>query len=142
MKSWLDCSSFGPIWRGILSASRTGWQHTNLIRFSFFASNMTLTSPFSVSTDNFSGKDWNMSETIGFIGLGQLGLPMATNLLKSGYGLHVYNRTASKADPLVAQGAILASKPADVVISGGVVTSIIWDDAALESIVTSENFLE
>ena len=48
-----------------------------------------------------------MSETIGFIGLGHLGLPMATNLLNAGYALRVYNRTASKAESLVAQGAQL-----------------------------------
>ncbi|MBI1258696.1 MAG: NAD-binding protein [Chloroflexi bacterium] len=83
-----------------------------------------------------------MSETIGFIGLGQLGLPMAANLLKAGYGLRVYNRTASKADPLVAQGAHLAAYPADAAVSGGVVASIVWDDAALESIVMSDGFLE
>ena len=46
-----------------------------------------------------------MSETIGFIGLGQLGLPLATNLLNAGYVLRVYNRMASKAEALVAQGA-------------------------------------
>ena len=46
-----------------------------------------------------------MSETIGFIGLGHLGLPMANNLLNAGYSLRVYNRTASKAESLVAQGA-------------------------------------
>ena len=83
-----------------------------------------------------------MTETIGFIGLGQLGLPMATNLLKAGYGLRVYNRTASKADSLVAQGAYLANQPADTATSGGIVASIVWDDEALESIVTSEGFLE
>src|SRR5690349_8002096 len=100
---------------------------------------MTLTSPFAISTDDFN-EEHNMSETIGFIGLGALGLPMATNLMNAGYGLRVYNRTASKADPLVARGAILASKPVDVVTSGGVVASIIWDDAALESIVTNDGF--
>ena len=83
-----------------------------------------------------------MSETIGFIGLGHLGLPVATNLLNAGYALRVYNRTASKAESLVAQGAQLATKPADVVTSGGIVVSLVWDDAALESIVTSESFLE
>jgi 3-hydroxyisobutyrate dehydrogenase-like beta-hydroxyacid dehydrogenase len=83
-----------------------------------------------------------MSDTIGFIGLGLLGLPMATNLLNAGYSLRVYNRTASKTDPLVAKGAYLASSPADTAISGGVVASIVWDDAALESIVTSDGFLE
>ena len=83
-----------------------------------------------------------MSETIGFIGLGRLGLPMATNLLNAGYALRVYNRTASKAEPLVREGAYLASRPADVVTSDGIVVSIVWDDAALESIVMSDGFLE
>jgi 3-hydroxyisobutyrate dehydrogenase-like beta-hydroxyacid dehydrogenase len=83
-----------------------------------------------------------MSETIGFIGLGQLGLPMATNLLNAGYALRVYNRTASKAEPLLAQGAHLATRPAEVATPGGIVMTIVWDDAALESIVTSDGFLE
>ena len=83
-----------------------------------------------------------MSEMIGFIGLGHLGLPMATNLLNAGYALRVYNRTASKAESLVAQGAHLASRPADVVTSGGIVATIVWDDAALESVVMSDGFLE
>ena len=83
-----------------------------------------------------------MSEPIGFIGLGHLGLPMATNLLNAGYALRVYNRTASKADSLVAQGAQVASRPVDVVTSGGIVASIVWDDAALESVVMSDGFLE
>ncbi|HEX6552971.1 MAG TPA: NAD(P)-dependent oxidoreductase [Ktedonobacteraceae bacterium] len=83
-----------------------------------------------------------MSEMIGFIGLGQLGLPMATNLLKAGYPLRVYNRTASKAQSLLAQGAQLASRPGDAVTSGGIVATIVWDDAALESVVMSDGFLE
>ncbi|MDQ0048177.1 3-hydroxyisobutyrate dehydrogenase-like beta-hydroxyacid dehydrogenase [Paenibacillus polymyxa] len=57
-----------------------------------------------------------MNEIIGFIGLGKLGLPIATNLLNSGYALTVYNRTASKAASLVAQGAQLASRPVETVI--------------------------
>jgi 3-hydroxyisobutyrate dehydrogenase-like beta-hydroxyacid dehydrogenase len=83
-----------------------------------------------------------MSETIGFIGLGQLGLPMATNLLTAGYALRVYNRTASKAESLVAQGAQQATRPVDAVTSGGIVATIVWDDAALESVVMSDGFLE
>ncbi|GHO84930.1 NAD(P)-dependent oxidoreductase [Dictyobacter formicarum] len=83
-----------------------------------------------------------MSEMIGFIGLGHLGLPMATNLLNAGYALRVYNRTASKAESLVAQGAQLASRPVDAVMSGGIVATIVWDDAALESVVMSDGFLE
>jgi 3-hydroxyisobutyrate dehydrogenase-like beta-hydroxyacid dehydrogenase len=83
-----------------------------------------------------------MSETIGFIGLGLLGLPIATNLLDAGYSMRVYNRTASKADALVARGADRAARPADAATPGGIVVSIVWDDAALEGIVTSEGFLE
>ncbi|HEV2655900.1 MAG TPA: NAD(P)-binding domain-containing protein, partial [Ktedonobacteraceae bacterium] len=83
-----------------------------------------------------------MSETIGFIGLGNLGLPIATNLLNAGYALSVYNRTASKTEALVAQGAQLASRPVDAVTSGGIVASIVWDGAALESVVASDGFLE
>jgi 3-hydroxyisobutyrate dehydrogenase-like beta-hydroxyacid dehydrogenase len=83
-----------------------------------------------------------MSETIGFIGLGQLGLPVATNLLNAGYSLLVYNRTASKAEPLVAQGAHLMAHPVDVVTTGGIVVTLVWDDAALESVVMSDGFLE
>src|SRR6266702_2835833 len=83
-----------------------------------------------------------MSETIGFIGLGHLGLPMATNLLNAGYPLRVYNRTASKAETLVAQGAQLAPRPVDAVTSGGIVASIVWDDASLERVVMSDGFLE
>jgi 3-hydroxyisobutyrate dehydrogenase-like beta-hydroxyacid dehydrogenase len=83
-----------------------------------------------------------MSETIGFIGLGKLGLPIANNLLAAGYNLRVYNRTASKAQPLVEQGAELVTRPADVVTNGGVVASIVWDDAAVEDIIRSEDFLE
>ena len=83
-----------------------------------------------------------MSETIGFIGLGHLGLPLATNLLHAGYPLRVYNRTASKADSLVAQGAQQATRPVDAVTTGGIVVTIVWDGADLESVVMSDGFLE
>lgn len=83
-----------------------------------------------------------MSEMIGFIGLGHLGLPIATNLLNAGYSLRVYNRTASKAESLVAQGAQLVTRPVDAVTTGGIVVTIVWDDAALESVVMSSGFLE
>ncbi len=83
-----------------------------------------------------------MSETIGFIGLGRLGLAMATNLFNAGYALRVYNRTASKAESLVAQGAQLMTRPADVITSGGIVVTVLWDDASVESIVKSDGFLE
>jgi 3-hydroxyisobutyrate dehydrogenase-like beta-hydroxyacid dehydrogenase len=75
----------------------------------------------------------------GFIGLGSMGLPMATNLVAGGIKLQVHNRTASKAAPLVAQGATLAASAGDVAITGGVVMTMLADDAAVESIVTGAN---
>jgi len=84
----------------------------------------------------------HMSEAIGFIGLGHLGLPIATNLLNAGYALRVYNRTASKAESLVAQGAQLVTRPADAATAEGIVVTLVWDGAAVESIVMSDGFLE
>ncbi|MDU5947309.1 MAG: NAD(P)-binding domain-containing protein, partial [Paenibacillus macerans] len=66
-----------------------------------------------------------MRENIGFIGLGLLGLPVAANLLQAGYALTVYNRTADKAEPLVAQGAVQAARPADAVTAGGIVVTLV-----------------
>lgn len=51
---------------------------------------------------------------IGFIGLGIMGQSMASHLQKSGYNLHVFNRTKSKADALVADGATWHDTPGDV----------------------------
>lgn len=74
-----------------------------------------------------------MSEA-GFIGLGAMGLPMAANLIAAGFQLRVWNRTASKAAPLTAQGATLCAHPADTVASGGMVVTMLADDAAAEAI--------
>jgi 3-hydroxyisobutyrate dehydrogenase len=53
-------------------------------------------------------------ERVGFVGLGIMGGPMAANLLKAGCRLTVWNRTAAKAEPLVARGATLAGSPGEV----------------------------
>src|SRR5258708_39964201 len=73
-----------------------------------------------------------MKETIGFIGLGNMGAAMAANLLKAGYRLRVYNRTAEKAAPLVAQGAAQASDPADAVEPDGILISSLANDQPVE----------
>ncbi len=49
---------------------------------------------------------------ISFIGLGNMGLPMARNLLEAGYGLTVYNRTRARADQLRQLNPIVADSPA------------------------------
>ena len=83
-----------------------------------------------------------MKEPVGFIGLGGMGLAMAANLLKAGFGLRVYNRTADKARPLVEQGATLARSPAEAAEPGGVVVTMVSDDRAVEELTLgSDGFL-
>jgi 3-hydroxyisobutyrate dehydrogenase-like beta-hydroxyacid dehydrogenase len=78
---------------------------------------------------------------VGFIGLGQMGIGMAGNLLKAGHDLRVYNRTPEKAKPLEADGAQLAATPAQAADGADVVITMVADDDALESIVLGETGL-
>ena len=82
-----------------------------------------------------------MKETIGFIGLGAMGVAMAANLLKAGFGLRVYNRTAEKARSLLEQGAIRARTPAEAAAPGGIVVTMVSDDRALEEVTLGANGL-
>jgi 3-hydroxyisobutyrate dehydrogenase-like beta-hydroxyacid dehydrogenase len=75
-----------------------------------------------------------MKETVGFIGLGGMGLAMANNLLKAGFGLRVYNRSADKAQSLLKQGARLARNPAEAAEPGGIVVTMVSDDRAVEEV--------
>lgn len=70
---------------------------------------------------------------IGFIGLGNMGAPMAGHLLKAGHEVIVYNRTAERAGPLVQQGARGAGNVAEA-CDGEVVLTMLADDHALESV--------
>lgn len=79
-----------------------------------------------------------MSLEIGFIGLGSMGFPIAANLAAAGFPLTVWNRTASKAQPLVEKGARIAASPREVARAGGVVITMVADDAALESLVLGD----
>ena len=76
---------------------------------------------------------------IGFIGLGLMGHPMSTNLLKAGYPLTVWNRTASRAADLVAQGARLAKSPKEVAGVSDVLITIVSDPPALEEVLWGQN---
>lgn len=74
-----------------------------------------------------------MAETIGFIGLGQMGRHMAANLMHAGFALRVYNRTREKARELEKKGAAVVDRPEDVATPGGIVVSMLTNDQALES---------
>jgi 3-hydroxyisobutyrate dehydrogenase len=71
---------------------------------------------------------------IGWIGLGNMGLPMATNLLKAGYSLTVYNRSRDKEKALLDAGAISALNPASVLAVSDVVFTMLSNDAAVKSV--------
>jgi len=70
---------------------------------------------------------------VGFIGLGNMGSAMASSLLNAGHEVTVHNRTASKAQPLVDQGAKYARQIADA-CRGDAVITMLADDAALENV--------
>jgi 3-hydroxyisobutyrate dehydrogenase-like beta-hydroxyacid dehydrogenase len=72
-----------------------------------------------------------MKPKIGFMGLGIMGTPMTANLLKAGYPVMVYNRTPEKAEPLVKQGAGLASNPRALVRDAEVVIAMVTGPEAL-----------
>ena len=77
-----------------------------------------------------------MSETIGFIGLGVMGAPMAKNLLKAGHRLVVHNRSRPAVDELVAAGATAATSTADVARQATVVITMLPDTPDVERVIT------
>jgi 3-hydroxyisobutyrate dehydrogenase-like beta-hydroxyacid dehydrogenase len=79
-----------------------------------------------------------MNLELGFVGLGAMGLPMATNLLASGHRVTVWNRTRSRAEPLAGQGAAIALRAGDTVKRGGMLVSMLADDAALAELVEGD----
>jgi len=70
--------------------------------------------------------------TLGFIGLGLMGTPMASRLIASGYTVCLYNRTREKATPLLAQGAIWKESPSDLAKSAEIIISMLTNDEALK----------
>ncbi|HKV23496.1 MAG TPA: NAD(P)-binding domain-containing protein [Candidatus Acidoferrum sp.] len=80
------------------------------------------------------GRKLGPGSKVGLIGLGLMGKPMGMNLLKAGFSLTVWNRTASRAAELVAAGAKLASSPKEVAAASDVLITIVSDPPALEEV--------
>ena len=76
---------------------------------------------------------------IGFIGLGIMGSRMATNLQKAGHDLIVHNRTKSKADDLLANGATWADSPASVAQEVDVLFTMLAHPNAVEDVMLDDN---
>ena len=77
---------------------------------------------------------------IGFIGLGQMGTPMARNLLKAGHAVTVFNRTRSRSEALRGDGATLAETAGELA-SSEILFSILAHDAAIEEVFFGEDQL-
>jgi len=75
-----------------------------------------------------------MKPSVGFIGLGLMGKPMARNLLEAGFPLTVWNRTKSRGEDLVREGARWGESPRGVAAASDVVITIVSDPPALESV--------
>jgi 3-hydroxyisobutyrate dehydrogenase-like beta-hydroxyacid dehydrogenase len=75
-----------------------------------------------------------MKPTVGMIGLGLMGKPMAKNLAKAGFPLVVWNRTRTRADELAADGAKIAASPREVASQVDVLITIVSDPPAVEEV--------
>jgi 3-hydroxyisobutyrate dehydrogenase len=78
-------------------------------------------------------------KSIGFIGLGTMGAPMASNLLRAGYPVTVYNRTASKAAPLTELGATVAASPKEAAAGADVVITMVSNDDSIIEVYEGDN---
>lgn len=73
--------------------------------------------------------------TVGFLGLGLMGRPMAVNVAKAGFQLTVYNRTREKAEALASEvGANVADTPADIAHRCDVTITMLADQAAIDAV--------
>jgi 3-hydroxyisobutyrate dehydrogenase-like beta-hydroxyacid dehydrogenase len=77
-------------------------------------------------------------KTISYLGLGTMGSGMASNLLKAGYQLTVWNRSAERCEPFARKGARVADTPADAVHDVDLVTYSLSNDRAVEEVVFGE----
>src|SRR5437764_12603643 len=76
-----------------------------------------------------------MIKTISYLGLGNMGGGMASNLLKGGYKLTVWNRSVEKCEPFARKGARVAGTPADAVRNAELVMYSLSNDKAVEEVV-------
>jgi 3-hydroxyisobutyrate dehydrogenase len=97
---------------------------------------MTTTQPEAQPTGSARPGHHNQAATsvIAFLGTGRMGGPMAANLARSGFDVRVWNRTASRAEALAADGAVVASSPAEAVRGATIVITMLTDGPATEQV--------
>jgi 4-hydroxybutyrate dehydrogenase/sulfolactaldehyde 3-reductase len=79
--------------------------------------------------------------TIGFIGLGNMGRPMAANLVRKGFSVHVHDLNQAAVAQLVALGAAFATNEGAVAENADIIFTMVPDSAAVDSIVTGPDGL-
>jgi 3-hydroxyisobutyrate dehydrogenase-like beta-hydroxyacid dehydrogenase len=79
---------------------------------------------------------------VGFIGLGNMGLPMARNLLRAGHSVTVHNRTPGRGEQLAADGAAVAGSASEAARGAEVVVTMLTDDQVLRSVMFDQGVLE
>ena len=77
-------------------------------------------------------------ETIGFVGLGLMGQPMARHLARAGHRLRVYNRTRVRAETLAGEGARVCGSPAEAAEGASFVVTMVSDGTALEEVLCAK----
>jgi 2-hydroxy-3-oxopropionate reductase len=80
-----------------------------------------------------------MPETIGFIGLGVMGRPMAGHLLKKGHTVVVHNRSQAAVDALVKEGARRGASPRDVASQSTVIITMVPDTPDVEQVIAGSD---
>ncbi len=78
---------------------------------------------------------------IGFLGLGNMGTPMALRLIAAGHELSVWNRTEGRTKPLLREGAIAAATPAEAELGADAVITMLFDDYANDEVLFGPNGL-
>ncbi len=76
---------------------------------------------------------------IGWIGLGNMGVPMVKSLLRAGFNVSVYNRSAGKTNPVTAEGAKVVHSPVQLLQQSDILFLMVADDASITSLFTAEN---
>ena len=80
-----------------------------------------------------------MTKRVGFVGLGIMGTGMARNLLRAGFAVRVWNRTASRMQPLVDEGAAAANSPADAARESEVTIVCVSDTPDVEAVILGDD---
>lgn len=76
-----------------------------------------------------------MTPTVAVLGTGLMGAPMARNLLKAGFPVRVWNRSAEKAEALAADGAVVCASPSEAVESADFVITMLSDGSATGALI-------